>query len=165
MKALTEVGGSPLAIAAFETWLIILGWRRSFKAALYTAVNTAEDIAREAIAKEVPVAMSECGVASWMPAIIRINGAPNPIPARAANMQALVESSGWIVVKPMIPAVKIRNPVNKGTRIDLALIAQKPQTMVEAPPLIQKGCSRAARRKGSVSNSDDVLYHTLSQTF
>jgi hypothetical protein len=57
--------------------------------------------------------------------------------------------------------VKIRNPVNNGTRIDLDLTDQYPQQTVEIPPPTQNDCSRAARRKVSASKSDVVLPHRL----
>ena len=49
--------------------------------------------------------------------MMRMRGAPKPIPARPAKTTALVESLGWTVARPTMPAVKMRKPANKGSRI------------------------------------------------
>jgi hypothetical protein len=97
------------------------------------------------------------GVDSWTPVTIRMRGAPNPIPARPDKMMALVESSGWIVAKPAIPAVKIKKPAKRGSLIVLKWVLNQPQVNVVTIQQIQYGCERAASRKGSDSKRPVVL--------
>jgi hypothetical protein len=54
--------------------------------------------------------------------MIKISGAPKPMPARPAKTMAEVLSESSIVESPIMPPVKIRNPANNGNRIVLNFV-------------------------------------------
>ena len=108
MNALSEVAGNPALSAALPISLGKLVSSFVFRAAENIAVKTVAATAREDVVTAVAVAIKRCGVESCTPDIIRMRGAPNPKPERAANASWLKSSPGWIVHHPMIPPVKNR---------------------------------------------------------